>query len=174
MSWFERLEKDSAGERKVLLISLILAFVVLVADQWTKWYFVRNFDHGQSVAIIPGLLNFTSVRNLGAAWSILSGYVWFLLILGVLAGTAIICFFRKLAEFCPERYIALLLCFSGIAGNSFDRAFHGSVVDFIHVHYLNVWHFPVFNIADMAITVGAVLFCVAIIFLRDKKEDDRT
>ncbi len=171
MSWFERLEKDSARERKILLISLILAVFVLVADQWTKWYFVCNFDRGQSVAVIPGLLNFTSVRNLGAAWSILSGYVWFLLILGVLAGTMIVCFFRKLAESCPERYIALLLCLSGIAGNSFDRAFHGSVVDFIHVHYRNVWHFPVFNIADMAICTGVGIYILSSLLRKTPDEE---
>lgn len=164
MSWFDRLEKNSARERKILIISLVAALLLLIADQWTKWYFVRNFSYGQSVAIIPGWLNFTSVRNIGAAWSILSGYVWFLLILGVLAGTAIVCFFRKLTEAFPERYIALLLCLSGIIGNSFDRAFHGSVVDFIHVHYQNVWHFPVFNIADMAICTGVGVYMLSCLF----------
>ena len=161
MNWLEKLKENSPRERKILLLSLALALVIIIADQWTKWYFVCNFGYGESVAVIPGCLNFTSVRNQGAAWSILSGYVWFLLLLGVLAGAAIICFFRKLTEGYPERYIALLLSLAGIIGNSFDRAFHGSVVDFIHVHYYNVWHFPVFNIADMAICTGVGIYMLS-------------
>ena len=151
MNWRDRIEKNSPRERASLLWAAVIALLVVILDQWTKWYFIRNYELGGSTPIIPGVLNFTYVENIGAAWSMLSGKVWLLLLFGIAAGAAIIYFFRKLAEGCVERYYALLLVISGIIGNSFDRAFHGAVIDFIHVHYYESWHYPVFNVADMCL-----------------------
>lgn len=171
MSWLVRIEKGSVREKRVFFPALIVAVLLLIADQWTKWYFVRNFNLFETREIIPGVLNFTSVRNLGAAWSVLSGHVWLLLGFGLVAGIGIIVFFRRLAEGCVERYWALLLIISGIIGNSFDRAYHGEVVDFIHVHYYNVWHYPVFNIADMAICVGVFTYIISGFCRKTTKKD---
>ena len=161
MSWLDRIEKDSPRERKTLILAVIIAVVMVVIDQWTKWFFINNYELGETSPLIPGILNFTYVRNLGAAWSILSGKVWLLLLFGIAAGAVMIYYFRKLAEGCVERYYALLLVISGIAGNSFDRAFHGSVIDFIHVHYYDSWHYPVFNVADMAICIGVGIYLIS-------------
>ena len=161
MNWRDRIEKGSLRERRVLTAALLTAALLLAADQWSKWFFVLNFEPGQSVPVIPPVLSFTSVRNLGAAWSILNGHVWLLLCCGMLAFLGIVFFFRHLTEGCIERYFALLMIVSGIAGNSFDRAFHGAVVDFIHVHYRDVWHYPVFNVADMAICVGVGIYLIS-------------
>ena len=161
MNWLDRIEKNSPRERKHLIIALAIALVSVVIDQWTKWFFVLNYRKGESSELIPGILNFTYVHNFGAAWSMLSGKVWLLLLFGIAAGVAIVWFFRKLAEGCVERYYALLLVISGIIGNSFDRAFHGSVVDFIHVHYHDSWHYPVFNVADMAICIGVGIYLIS-------------
>ena len=172
MSWRDRIEKNSSREKSVFIRAGVVALLILAADQLTKWYFIRNFALGESVELIPGILNFTSVRNLGAAWSIFSGHVWMLLIFGILAGVGIIVFFRKLTEGCAERYYALLLILAGILGNSFDRFFHGAVVDFIHVHYLNIWHYPVFNVADMAICTGVGIYLLSG-FLRPELPKDK-
>ena len=161
MSCLTRLERGTAREKRIFYTALAVALLVLLVDQATKWFFVCNFKLHETVEIIPGIFNFTSVRNIGAAWSMLSGHVWLLLGFGLLAGAGIIVFFRKLAENCPERYWALLLVLSGIAGNSFDRAFHGCVVDFIHIHYYNEWHYPVFNVADMAICIGVGMYVLS-------------
>ena len=173
MSWLDRIEKGSSREKKVFFPALILAVLLLIADQWTKWYFVNNFKLFESRDIIPGILSFTSVRNLGAAWSVLSGHVWLLLAFGLVAGAGIVIFFRKLAEGCAERYWALLLIVSGILGNSFDRAYHGEVVDFIHVHYYDVWHYPVFNIADMAICAGVFIYIFSGFFRKTPQKGEK-
>ncbi len=156
-----RVEIRSCRERKLLFFSALLALLLLAADQMTKIWFVRNFELYQSVSLIPGWLNFTYVRNLGAAWSIFSGQIFALAGFGIAVALGIIIFFRKLAEKCPERYIALFLVISGICGNSIDRIWRGAVVDFIHVHYYSVWHYPVFNIADMAICTGIGIFLIS-------------
>lgn len=166
-------EKNSPREKKILLWSIVVALVLLIADQWTKWYFVRNFALYESVELIPGWLNFTSVRNFGAAWSIFSGQVLMLLLFGIAAEIGIVIFFRKLAENCPERYFALLMVLSGIIGNCFDRAFHGAVVDFIHVHYYDIWHYPVFNVADMAICTGVGIYVISSLFRKNPEKDQK-
>ncbi|MBO7330115.1 MAG: signal peptidase II [Lentisphaeria bacterium] len=171
MNWLERIEKKSHREKKVFFQALALGLILLIIDQITKWYIVKNFNLFESIPVIDGWFNITSVRNLGAAWSILSGHVWLLLVFGLLAGIGIIIFFRKLAEGCVERYFALMLILSGIFGNSFDRAFHGEVVDFIHVHYYEIWHYPVFNVADMAICTGVGIYLLSG-FLRKNPEKE--
>lgn len=171
MSWADRIEKNSVRERKVFFPALIFAFVLLALDQASKWYIVLNFKLMETLPVIPPVLNITSARNPGAAWSILSGYSWLLLAFGIGAAVAIMIFFRRLAEGCAERYFALLMILSGIFGNSFDRAFHGLVVDFIHVHYKNIWHYPIFNVADMAICSGCIIFLLSSFFRKEKKNE---
>ena len=161
MSWLDPVERSSRRERRIFLFSTLIALLILLIDQASKWFTVKNFELMESYSIIHPVLNFTYARNEGAAWSILSGHVWFLFAFGMLAAVLMILFFRRLAEGFPERYYALLLIFAGIAGNSFDRAFHGAVIDFIHVHYYNIWHYPIFNVADMAICTGVGIYMLS-------------
>lgn len=171
MKFFPTVEKKSREEKKLFICSAVFALLLLAADQWSKWFFIINFKEGESVPLIRGFLNFTSVRNYGAAWSIFSGYGWGLFAFGVLAIVVIFFYFRWLAEGFSERYIALLMVVSGIFGNSFDRAFHGAVVDFIHVHYFDRWHYPIFNVADMAICVGVGIFMLSGFFRKSGNKE---
>ena len=161
MNWFDPVEKSSARERKLFLVSGLIAISVLFVDQVSKFLTVANCRLWESFDLIPPVLNFTYARNEGAAWSILSGHVWLLFAFGMLAGVLMLIFFRRLAEGFAERYYALMLIFAGIAGNSFDRAFHGAVIDFIHIHYYDLWHYPVFNVADIAICTGVGIFILS-------------
>ena len=82
---------------------------------------------------------------------------------------AMIRFYNYLTEGYLEREIALFVIFSGVLGNSIDRVWRGSVVDFIDFHYKNVWSYPVFNIADIAICTGVGLFILSG-FIRPERE----
>ena len=171
MKCWRRIEAHSASEKKLLWLSVISATLVLLADIFTKIYFT-TWNLGESRDVIPGIISFTYVRNLGAAWSILSGYRGVLTVFGLVVAVIIGMFFRKFAENCPERYPALLLVVSGIIGNSADRIFRGAVVDFIHVHYYDSWHYPIFNIADIAICCGIAVFVLSGFFRKDLKKEN--
>ena len=172
MNWRERMVGGTTREKRCLIAASIFSLLLLIADQVSKWLVITRFRNGESIPVISPVLNFTSVRNLGAAWSILSGHVWLLLLGGILALVGIVLYFRKLAEGCVERYFALTMLIAGIIGNSFDRAFHGAVIDFIHVHCADVWHYPVFNVADMAICGGVILYLISGFCRRSPEGDE--
>jgi signal peptidase II len=139
-----------------LLPWLAIAFVVVVLDQATKALIVARFALGDSVTVTP-FLNICA-HNTGAAFSVLAGASgwqrWFFVALGAVAAVAIVVL---LARHGGQRLFAwaLALILGGALGNVIDRLLHGHVVDFIQVHYAG-WYFPSFNVADSAITLGAV------------------
>lgn len=154
------------GTFKMILWSVIAALGVIL-DQLAKYLVAANINSTQIVEVLPGLVEFVYVKNTGAAFNILSGKLGFLSIISVLfsIGVVIYMFVKK-----PQSKLfktALLLLVSGAVGNAIDRIFRGFVVDFIRVEFID---FPVFNIADIFITVGAVLYIVYLLFFDNKKE----
>ena len=164
------LELHSRRERLVLWISVAVAFFLLLLDQLSKLWVEHSFRLYESRPVIPGWLSLTSVRNHGAAWSMLSGHGWLLLLIAFAALAAILWYFRSLTEGWCERYIAAFLVISGIFGNSIDRLWRGAVVDFIDVHYYEVWRYPVFNVADIAICTGGGIFVLSSLLRPDLKK----
>ena len=144
-----------------LLPWLAIAFVVIVLDQATKALIVARFALGDSVTVTP-FFNIVRAHNTGAAFSFLAGASgwqrWFFVILGIVAAIAIVVL---LARHGGQRLFAwaLALILGGALGNVIDRLLHGHVVDFIQVHHAG-WYFPSFNVADSAITIGAVCLIV--------------
>ncbi len=136
---------------------LALALLLLIADQFTKVLILGYYQLGDATTV-TNFFNIVRVHNSGAAFSFLasaSGWQrWFFTAVGVGAALFIVHMLRshpgqKLFSF------AMACILGGAVGNVIDRMMHGYVVDFIDVHYAG-WHFPAFNIADSAITVGAV------------------
>ena len=161
----------SKEEKHLLIISSVLVFFFLLLDQATKLTARGTMELGESITLIPGWFNLTYVHNPGAAWSMLAGFPWLLLSFGIVAGICILIFFRRWCEGYPERYYALALIESGIIGNSIDRLWYGSVIDFLHVHCYDVYHYPVFNIADCAICIGVGIFILSNLLRKQKKEN---
>ena len=180
-SMFSRLEPRSRRERAVLVGAIVFALFFLLLDQGTKLWVEHSFKLHESRTLITGWLSFSSVRNTGAAWSILSNQIWLLLLIAIAAFGGILYFFHHLAERYPERYFAIFLVLSGILGNSIDRLWRGAVVDFIDVHHyvacpacehrFYLWRYPVFNVADIAICVGVGLFVISSFFRPESKKD---
>lgn len=147
---------------------LTVAVLAIVADQVTKWLITEYFRLGDSHTI-TSFFNLVRVHNSGAAFSFLAGASgwqrWFFIGLGVAAALFIVYLLRRHAGqslFC----CALALILGGALGNVIDRVMHGHVIDFIQVH-AGGWYFPSFNVADSAITIGAV--CLIIDELRRVK-----
>ena len=135
---------------------LALALLVVVLDQLTKVLILGSFAWGDSVPI-TSFFNLVRVHNSGAAFSFLAGASgwqrWFFIAIGVAASAFIIWMLHRHAGqrlFC----FAITMIMGGALGNVIDRAVHGYVVDMLDFH-AGGWHFPAFNLADSAITLGA-------------------
>ena len=111
-------------------ISLLVAFLIIVIDQVTKWIIASSMKIGDSYEVIPNFLNITSHRNNGAAWGILSGKMFFFYIITVIILIVLVLFFIKEAQYNLFMQLAISLLFAGALGNFIDRLFNGEVVDF--------------------------------------------
>jgi len=141
---------------------LWLSLLVFVLDQASKLWVVSNFELYESIQLFPSL-NFTYVHNLGAAFSFLSSaggwQRWFFVGVALIATTVLLIWLKKLKP--TERWMAVTisLVLGGAIGNLYDRISYGYVIDFIDVYY-KTHHWPVFNIADSAISLGVVMMLI--------------
>ena len=149
-----------------------LAAGLVALDQLTKQMVVERFMYGESLALLP-VLDLTRLHNTGAAFSLLADQPgwqrW--LFSAVAAGVAVALgvLLSRLERGTPRLLAAsYALIMAGAVGNLIDRLRHGYVVDFVHVHWQD-WYYPAFNVADSAITVGALLLIYDAIRTPDKK-----
>lgn len=137
-----------------------MAGAVFMIDQTTKAWAVRRLRFGGDQEVIPGFLNFIYAQNPGVAFSMLDDHGeagrWGLSVVAFFAAALVLYFFWKTPRSDDRMLGALALLLAGIVGNVVDRARLGFVVDFIDVQF-GSWHYPTFNVADMAICVGAGL-----------------
>lgn len=148
----------SGSRRPAITGWLLAALVIIVLDQATKIAFDNLLAYGERLPILP-FFDFTLLYNRGAAFSFLAGQDgwqrWFFTGLGVVASVFIVWLMHRHREqrgFC----MALALILGGALGNVIDRLLYGHVIDFLLFHW-NDWYFPAFNLADTAITCGAIL-----------------
>ena len=146
-----------------------LAGGILAVDQATKAVILAHFAYGESVAVLPFLF-WTHACNTGVAFSLFEGFgSIFGVVAAVISAYLAIEIWRLKVGWLEGTAYACVL--GGALGNLADRLLHGCVVDFVHVHY-GWFNFPVFNVADSAITIGAVAWIglVALDFKRPKAE----
>lgn len=142
---------------------LWLSAVVVVLDLGTKWLATDMLDYAISVPVLP-FFNFTLLHNTGAAFSFLASaggwQRWFFAALAVAISVMLV---KWLASIKGDKWlaIAIALVLGGALGNLYDRVLLGYVVDFLHF-YWDSYHFPAFNVADSAITVGAIMMALDI------------
>ncbi|HEB77514.1 MAG TPA: lipoprotein signal peptidase [Methylothermaceae bacterium] len=136
-----------------------LAVVVVLFDQLTKTWVVATLPFRHRIELLP-FFNLTHVHNTGAAFSFLSdagGWQrWFFLGLALVASVVIVAWLRRLPKTARLEAFSLTLVLGGALGNFIDRLRFGYVIDFLDFH-LGGWHWPAFNLADAAITIGVVL-----------------
>lgn len=170
----------SLSEQTGMIGWLWLSAVVIAVDQLTKWMAEANLEPGQPVGIMSHL-NMTLTYNTGAAFSFLKdqgGWQrWFFAILAIVVSVFIINWLRKLKKDRIWAAVGLALVLGGAIGNLIDRLLYGRVIDFIdfYVNFdvpfiLNGGHFAIFNVADIAITVGAVLLVFLSLFASEQME----
>ena len=142
-------------------VVLVIAGAIVVLDQITKQVAVERLLPGVPVRVVDGVLNLTLVMNPGLAFGMLGavpvGWRWVVALLSV---GALVVLARLATRVVPEGgavgQLSLGMIFGGAVGNLIDRAMWGAVIDFVDVHWAD-YHWPAFNVADSAISVGVVL-----------------
>ncbi|GEK90674.1 signal peptidase II [Alkalibacterium kapii] len=149
-----------------MLIYYIISLVVVLIDQLTKYLTLENIPLHGTVEAIPSILSFTYFRNTGAAWSILEGQMVFFYIVTVIVIGVIIYYMQTQGKNDKAFAFALSLILGGAIGNFIDRLFLNYVVDMIRLEFID---FPIFNVADMSLSVG-VIFMILYLFYDEWKE----
>jgi len=132
--------------------AMLISIAILFTDQLSKYFIQQNMELGQSIPIINNMFHLTYWHNPGAAFGILASQTNFLIAIGALVAAAIIIVLLKLPPGKKLLKVSLALQLGGAAGNLIDRIRTGYVIDFFD---FRIW--PVFNIADSAIVIGAIL-----------------
>ncbi|MEG1887424.1 MAG: signal peptidase II [Oscillospiraceae bacterium] len=144
------------------MIAIIFSVLILIADQVTKFLVASNFQLGETRPFIDGFMNFTYIHNSGAAFGIFKDQTWVFLAITVLV--MIVCIGMLVKKTYSSKLMtwSIFLVLSGGMGNLIDRIFRGgNVVDFLEFDFIR---FPIFNIADCAVVVGAGMIIVYFIF----------
>lgn len=151
-------------------LSLILAALLVAIDQCLKVVVDNKIELGRVIEVIKfgsfKLFSLTHIRNTGAAWSIMSGKTWFLVLLPIVVCIAGIVYMYKIRKGSKLEMISVAMIISGGVGNLIDRVRMHEVIDYIKFEPIN---FPIFNFADICIVIGAILFCLSIIISDVKK-----
>ncbi len=157
------------------ILAAITGIIILGVDQYTKVFIANNFEMAKSYEFLPGIIDITYIHNNGGAWGMLGGYTWLLLSLTMVIMLVCIALLLKYGTKDKLMFWAIILVLSGGTGNMIDRAFRGgNVIDFLHFEFWPT--FPVFNVADCAIVIGAgfLLLYFIIGLINDEKQKRRS
>lgn len=142
------------------MVIVLSALFLVIADQWTKEAVRLHFALGESRPVWEGVVHLTYVRNTGAAWGLFGGYNHWLIVFSAVMLGFMVWFRHSIHGGRPSSRLALGMMLGGIVGNLMDRVRFGYVVDFLDLQFRGR-HFPAFNVADAAITVGVALYLVS-------------
>ena len=153
---------------RIMMIQLLPALVVIALDQITKVAVIRTLQPYEAISVIPGFFNLVHVRNPGIAFGLLSqlGAAWSRILLSALTTAAIILliyWFGRVRDKDRRAAFGLSLVIGGAVGNLIDRLRLGEVVDFLDF-YVGSFHWPAFNVADSAVTIGTFWLALSILF----------
>lgn len=139
------------------MLYYLIAIAIIALDQWTKQLVVKNMEIGESIPLIADVFHLTSHRNMGAAFGILQNQRLLFIIITIAVVVGIIYSLARIGKTQPRVSLALSLVLGGAVGNFIDRLLTGQVVDFFDFTLIN---FPIFNVADMAITIGVAILLI--------------
>lgn len=147
------------------MLYVILLAVLIGLDQWLKYWTVSHLALGESAPLLPGIVRLTRLHNYGAAWSSLSGKTAVLLVVTIVLMVGVVILLIKKIVRHPMGVIACILVLGGGIGNMIDRFWHGYVVDMFDLQFMT---YPIFNLADCFVVVGAILGAAYYLWLYDK------
>ncbi len=142
-------------------------FVLLAVDQITKLIVLKTLTSVETMPVLQNIFHLTYCENRGAAFGILQNQTWIFIIITIAVLVAVIYFMVRMRPKNIWLNLSLILLIGGALGNFVDRIFRGFVIDFLDFRIIN---FPIFNVADCFVVVGAILLGCYIIFSEQKKE----
>ncbi len=156
------------------MIYFLIAFAVFGLDIGTKLLAKACLEGGRSIPLISDVFHLTYVENRGAAFGIMQGGTVFFVIMAVVVAAVVVWLLRSYEQKPPVLKVGLSFLAAGALGNTVDRVFRGYVIDFFDFRLID---FPVFNVADIFVCVGAVVLAVFFVFFEEKyrkgvKEND--
>lgn len=149
------------------MIYYMLAALLIVVDQLSKWAILQNFELYEEKILLPGFLSLFYIQNRGAAWGIFEGRMIFFYIITVFVVGYLIYMFHKEKTDSKLVGVSFSLILAGAIGNFIDRLVNGFVVDMFRLDFIN---FPIFNVADMCLTIGVALMLIHVLFF-EKEEN---
>jgi|SRR5690625_4127758 len=147
----------------------MIALLVIILDQWTKWLVVKNMALYDSITLIDGFFYITSFRNKGAAWGILQNQMIFFYIITIIVVIGIIYYLHKHVKNNLFQGIAIAFILGGAIGNFIDRLIRKEVVDFIDV-MIFTYDYPIFNLADSFLVIGVILIIISTFIEEQRKK----
>ena len=151
----------------VTMIYYLLAALLIIIDQITKWNIVQNFELYQEKVIVPGFFSLFYIQNEGAAWGIFQGKMVFFYLVTLIVVGYLVYMFQQEKNKTKLVGISFALILSGAIGNFIDRLLNGYVVDMFRLDFIN---FPIFNVADVCLTVGVVLMLIHVLFFEKEEK----
>lgn len=149
------------------MLWIILSLIIVILDQITKYIVVKNIDVGEMIPVIDKFFYLTLHMNSGAAWGVLkNGRVFFLIIVPIISAFVIYYLFKHKEKFLR---FSLALILAGAVGNYIDRLLAGEVTDFL-LFYIGTYPFPIFNVADIAVTCGTIAMAIYVFFIYKEPE----
>ncbi len=152
----------------MLVVFFVGVILLLAVDQLSKWVVLHTLTGVESFPLINGVFHLTYCENRGAAFGILQNQVWVFVAITIAVLTAVIYYMLRVRPKNKWLNISLMLLVGGALGNFIDRIYRGYVVDFFDFCLIN---FPIFNVADCFVVVGAVTLAVYLIFSEYQKEN---
>ena len=146
-----------------MALEFIIIFLGMILDRLSKIWALKVLKNNEGIEIIKNLLSFEYLENRGAAFGMLQNKLWFLATTTFLVVGVILFYLIKHKPKSLLTRISFAMIISGAIGNFYDRVVYKYVVDFILVHYKDVYHFPTFNVADIFVTLGTIGLIICII-----------
>ncbi|WP_228551286.1 signal peptidase II [Paenibacillus sp. B01] len=147
-----------------MLYYLALSVILIAIDQISKWLITVGMDVGGTIPLLPDIFHLTSIRNRGAAFSILWEQRGLLIVIAAVVSAFVLYYLKRIHQSNKSMAIGLSFILSGALGNLIDRLLRAEVVDMFDLRLIN---FPVFNVADCFVTVG--VGCIIISNLRESR-----
>lgn len=149
------------------MIYYLFAILLIAIDQITKWNIVQNFELYQEKIIVPGIFSLFYIQNEGAAWGIFQGKMVFFYLVTLVVVGYLIYMFQQEKNKTKLVGVSFALILSGAIGNFIDRLLNGYVVDMFRLDFIN---FPIFNVADVCLTVGVILMLIHVLFFEKEEK----